>query len=1062
MQYKKSLCILFTGILLLNINLANADTSNPVDSEMTEIIVDPVDYGYVWDNYSCDGYGDGKYESDWIFVGCRNNQTYQRMEKTVIKFTLPATPSGKKLVSARLRMYLHGKTSGMEDEGVILLHSNSDNETSISNSDYEDSTYSIIETDPKHEDDKIIVTSDKATGAWYEREVYNVVKNDIDDGHSSFRLELGDHTYRENDKIFIFSIAEGYSPQLVLSYARVPTVVDNNYSLKITVDPSTVLRDGQVDPLLTGWNNNYFSFQGAYDYLTDNTAAGFDITNLTVFPDVLEQLKSSPGNVYRYPGGYVSQYGVWTNTVGDVETRPDNARSATDSIKAYFGFNEFMKLVEDVHGIPLIVVNIGTGTAQQAADWVEYANAPSDGAITNPGGGIDWAEQRAADGHVEPYNIKYWEIGNETDSAFDFSPTDYIGKVSAFAEAMTSIDPNIKIIPHNKTYYRVPDSSGEFDIPVMDYLGSNWSNNVAGIAHHYYFEWGALGGDLYMELTALAGEMEWFIGNEKRIFITENATWGDANAGYGAEHTSGWGGAINLANYYNAISQFPVVKMGLIHNLGAADSWWPPFYYNSELGERCPTPIAVANQIVTMMIKGDALKTSIEGPDKRGRNNSALGDYNVDVSASAFQDSVEKRLLLTNHFSESYTAQITWPGLTQGDMTIEQVVLSRYIADTVVPVALDNTVTEYTKTSTVTVDSNGMFSLEIPKSSVVAVKLNAESNIIVNGDFSNTNSNWTNNSSDNYAPNYDVTTNTVDGNHVSGDATKLQVDQYSSSNSALGSSGYVGQHYDDSFLLTGTIRARGCDSGQGGKIIAHVNKNTGPWTAAVPTEVITDTGDWTRVGKVFSPVESINNGDSFHSLRISLKGTATSGGEVDFDEIALLRLNNLIENGDFEDSVYTSWGHWEATRTHVTEGGKVGNGYMQVSGTDGAWIYQGVEQNSTMVNFIKSKPHDQFRLRTFIKTSNLTGGGARIAAYVYEKPVEGGPASLAGIFLSDTVVTGTTNWEPVVLTFNPSEKLSADHQIDDVRIFLTVGPNDGQGYAGFDAVNLTHMGRDQE
>ena len=57
-----------------------------------------------------------------------------------------------------------------------------------------------------------------------------------------------------------------------------------------------------------------------------------------------------------------------------------------------------------------VLINCATGDANEAADLVEYMNAP---AGTNPRGGTAWADVRAANGHAAPYGIKYWEIGNE-------------------------------------------------------------------------------------------------------------------------------------------------------------------------------------------------------------------------------------------------------------------------------------------------------------------------------------------------------------------------------------------------------------------------------------------------------------------------------------------------------------------------------------------------------------------------------------------------------------------------------------------------------------------------
>ena len=59
--------------------------------------------------------------------------------------------------------------------------------------------------------------------------------------------------------------------------------------------------------------------------------------------------------------------------------------------------------------------SLGRGNAQDAADLIEYLNAQVG---TNPNGGIDWAKVRADNGHPQPYNVRYFEIGNEMNQAW--------------------------------------------------------------------------------------------------------------------------------------------------------------------------------------------------------------------------------------------------------------------------------------------------------------------------------------------------------------------------------------------------------------------------------------------------------------------------------------------------------------------------------------------------------------------------------------------------------------------------------------------------------------------
>ena len=65
---------------------------------------------------------------------------------------------------------------------------------------------------------------------------------------------------------------------------------------------------------------------------------------------------------------------------------------------------------DDVQSEIVYVYGFGRGSAQDAADLVEYLNAP---AGSNPGGGVAWADIRKENGHAEPYNVRYFEIGNE-------------------------------------------------------------------------------------------------------------------------------------------------------------------------------------------------------------------------------------------------------------------------------------------------------------------------------------------------------------------------------------------------------------------------------------------------------------------------------------------------------------------------------------------------------------------------------------------------------------------------------------------------------------------------
>ena len=121
--------------------------------------------------------------------------------------------------------------------------------------------------------------------------------------------------------------------------------------------------------------------------------------------DVLEAAKDLRMPILRWPGGnFVSGY-HWTDGIGPREERPRKTELAWFSEESNrFGTDEFIEYCRLMGTEPYICVNMGTGTMDEAQAWVEYCNGTSD---------TYWANLRRANGHEEPYNVKYWGLGNE-------------------------------------------------------------------------------------------------------------------------------------------------------------------------------------------------------------------------------------------------------------------------------------------------------------------------------------------------------------------------------------------------------------------------------------------------------------------------------------------------------------------------------------------------------------------------------------------------------------------------------------------------------------------------
>jgi alpha-N-arabinofuranosidase len=167
----------------------------------------------------------------------------------------------------------------------------------------------------------------------------------------------------------------------------------------VTVDPT--IRGAKVNPLVFGANHRY-GYSGF---------SMWDTQNNSVYPVFSNAFKNAGITSVRFPGGTISNTYHWQRAIGPLAQRTRNTHGRTlEPLTNEFGPDEFARFVQQNGAIGTVVVNITTGTAQEAADWVEYMNAPVG---TNPGGGIAWAKVRQSNGSTDPYQISYWEVGNE-------------------------------------------------------------------------------------------------------------------------------------------------------------------------------------------------------------------------------------------------------------------------------------------------------------------------------------------------------------------------------------------------------------------------------------------------------------------------------------------------------------------------------------------------------------------------------------------------------------------------------------------------------------------------
>ncbi len=157
--------------------------------------------------------------------------------------------------------------------------------------------------------------------------------------------------------------------------------------------------------------------------------------------DVLEQIRGLGVPIIRYPGGnFVSGYN-WLDGVGPKQKRPRVLDRAWNTLETnQFGTNEFLAWCKAARCLPLMGLNLGTGTAEEAAALVEYCNVDK---------GTKWSDLRREHGFPDPGNVQHWCLGNEMDGPWQIghmTATEYGLKAADAARQMRYVDHSLRLI----------------------------------------------------------------------------------------------------------------------------------------------------------------------------------------------------------------------------------------------------------------------------------------------------------------------------------------------------------------------------------------------------------------------------------------------------------------------------------------------------------------------------------------------------------------------------------------------------------------------------------------
>lgn len=188
--------------------------------------------------------------------------------------------------------------------------------------------------------------------------------------------------------------------------------------------------------------------------------------------DVLQAIRDLKVPVMRWPGGCFADEYHWMDGIGPKEKRPgivNNNWGGTVEDNS-FGTHEFLNLCELVGCEPYISGNVGSGSVEELAKWVEYMTCPD---------GSPMAHLRAQNGRKEPWKVKYLGVGNESWGCGGNMPPEYY---SVLYRRYQTYCRNFG----DNALFKIASGASDYDYNWTEVLMKNAAYHMNGLSLHYY------------------------------------------------------------------------------------------------------------------------------------------------------------------------------------------------------------------------------------------------------------------------------------------------------------------------------------------------------------------------------------------------------------------------------------------------------------------------------------------------------------------------------------------------------------------------------------------------
>ncbi|MFW9607210.1 MAG: alpha-N-arabinofuranosidase [Prevotella sp.] len=188
--------------------------------------------------------------------------------------------------------------------------------------------------------------------------------------------------------------------------------------------------------------------------------------------DVLKALIDLKVPVLRWPGGCFADEYHWMDGIGPRDKRPkmqNNNWGGTIEDNS-FGTHEFLNLCEKIGAEPYISGNVGSGSVEELAKWVEYMTSDGDTPMAN---------LRRKNGREKSWNVKYLGVGNESwGCGGNMRPEYYSDLFRRYSTYCRNYD--------DHKLYRIASGASDYDYNWTKVLMNNVGNRMNGLSLHYY------------------------------------------------------------------------------------------------------------------------------------------------------------------------------------------------------------------------------------------------------------------------------------------------------------------------------------------------------------------------------------------------------------------------------------------------------------------------------------------------------------------------------------------------------------------------------------------------